>query len=143
MHSYGGTAAIWKHPIDSPPPAKRTRRFASPQGKHSGVFAWLVVFEVLQLCYCLIFIDHFLAYMHICRIHVYKKYTRVGDFDTPTHQPTSTSMQCEKVLQTWKYPKQQREGEQLERVQNLTLRMCLKGHIQDHTSACMWQQYHR
>ena len=26
---------------------------------------------------------------------VYKKYTRVGDFDTPTHQPTSGHIQCE------------------------------------------------
>ena len=32
-------------------------------------------------------IDHFLVYMHIRR--VYKKYTRVGTFDTPTHQPTN------------------------------------------------------
>ena len=39
------------------------------------------------LCYCLIFIDHFLAYMNIRR--GYKIYTRVGDFDPPTHQPTS------------------------------------------------------
>ena len=62
---------------DSPPPAKRTRRFVSPRGKQSGGFAWLAVFEI----------DHFLAYMHIRS--GYKKYTRVGDFDPPTHQPTT------------------------------------------------------
>ena len=39
------------------------------------------------LCYCLIFIDHFLAYMNIRR--GYGIYTRVGDFDPPTHQPTN------------------------------------------------------
>ena len=41
----------------------------------------------------MIFIDHFLAYIHIRCVYsytrVYKKYTWVGDFDTPTHQPTN------------------------------------------------------
>ena len=64
---------------DSPPPAKRTRRFVSPRGKQSGGFAWLAVFEIL---YYVIVIDHFLAYMHIRR--GYKKYTRFGDFDPPS-----------------------------------------------------------
>ena len=32
---------------DSPPPAKRARRFVSPRGKQSGGFAWLAVFEIL------------------------------------------------------------------------------------------------
>ena len=44
---------------------------------------------VVYCCmFIMIFIDHFLAYMHIRGI--YKKYTRVGDFDTPTHQPTNS-----------------------------------------------------
>ena len=68
----------------SPPPAKRARRFVSPRGKQSGGFAWLAVFEIL---YYVIVIDHFLAYMNIRR--GYKIYTRVGDFDPPTHQPTN------------------------------------------------------
>ena len=66
-----------------PPPAKRTHRFVSPQGKQSGSLGWLS----LRSYNYVIVIDHFLAYMHICR--VYKKYTLVGDFDTPTHQPTN------------------------------------------------------
>ena len=55
------------------------------------------------VAYCcmfiMIFIDRFLAYLHIrgsatlirlrISLEIYKKYTRVGDFDTPTHQPTS------------------------------------------------------
>ena len=69
---------------DSPPPAKRARRFVSPRGKQSGGFAWLAVFEIL---YYVIVIDHFLAYMNIRRGS--KIYTRVGDFDPPTHQPTN------------------------------------------------------
>ena len=71
---------------DSPPPAKRTCRFVSPRGKQSG---GLAVFEIL---YYVIVIDHFLAYMHIRR--GYKKYTRVGDFDPPTHQPTNIYIHC-------------------------------------------------
>ena len=56
------------------------------------------------VAYCcmfiMIFIDHFLAYMNIRR--VYKKYTRVGDFDTPTHQPTSTYISTYvSLLATW------------------------------------------
>ena len=45
----------------------------------------------VYVAYCcmfiMIFINHFLAYMHMRG--VYKKYTRVGDFHTPTHQPTN------------------------------------------------------
>ena len=40
--------------------------------------------------FIMIFIDHSLAYMHIRG--AYKKYTRVGDFDTPTHQPTKVNV---------------------------------------------------
>ena len=76
---------------DSPPPAKRTRRFVSPRGKQSGGLAWLAVFEIL---YYVIVIDYFLAYMHIRR--GYKIYTRVSDFDPPTniiiHTPMNTNM---------------------------------------------------
>ena len=43
--------------------------------------------SVFEILYYVIVIDHFLAYMHIRR--GYKIYTRVGDFDPPTHQPTN------------------------------------------------------
>ena len=84
---------------DSPPPAKQTRRFVSPRGKQSGGFAWPVVFEILYILrYCLIFIDHFVAYMHIRR--GYNKYRQVSDFDPPTHQPTNTYILVQLHLQT-------------------------------------------
>ena len=55
-------------------------RLADENYAYTGYVAYCCMF-------IMIFIDHFLAYMHIRG--VYKKYTRVGDFDTPTHQPTS------------------------------------------------------
>ena len=64
---------------DSPPPAKRTRRFASPleASEAAGSYNYVIV------------IDNFLAYiMNIRRGY----YTRVGDFDPPTLQPTNTCM---------------------------------------------------
>ena len=67
-HSYGGTAAIWKHPIRHHQPSEP----AALRLLKTSIVACLLGGWSFRS-------DHFLAYMHICRI--YKKYTRVGDFD--------------------------------------------------------------
>ena len=82
-HSYGGTATIWKHPTHHHQPSEPAALCLLKASKAVGSLGWLS----LRSYNYVIVIDHFLACMHIRR--VYKKYTRVGDFDTPTHQPTN------------------------------------------------------
>ena len=84
-HSYGGTTAIWKRPIRHHQPSEPAALCLLEASKAAGSPGWRSLRSIL--CYCLIFIDHFLAYMNIRR--GYKIYTRVGDFDPPTHQPTN------------------------------------------------------
>ena len=49
------------------------------------VCMYVCMYRYVAYCcmFIMIFIDHFLVYMHIRGI--YKKYTRVGDFDTPIY----------------------------------------------------------
>ena len=110
-HSYGGTAAMWKRPVHhhqpSEPAALRLLGASEAAGSHNyvividhflaymlGKVTALGVLCCFALFVCLTLLASFFLPSHLSfkNMHIrrgYKKYTWVGDFDPPTHQPTS------------------------------------------------------